>query len=158
MKKLTRVYIDTSVIGGCCDPEFEEWSNRLLDDCRVGTLYPVVSSLTEAELMGAPIEVVQIYQELQHIGLTVIEVSSEALELADTYITRGILTPKYGNDALHIALATVENVDVLVSWNFRHVVRVDQIRRFNAVNLELGYRSVDIRSPREVVSYGGESD
>ena len=158
MKKLTRIYIDTSVIGGCCDPEFEKWPNLLLDDCRAGILCPVVSFITESELMGAPIEVAEIYQELQGMGLAVIEGSPEALELADAYIARGILTPKYQNDALHIALATIENVDILVSWNFHHIVRFDQIRRFNAVNLESGYKSIDIRSPREVVSYVSEDD
>jgi len=158
MKRLICVYIDTSVIGGCCDPDFEEWSSRLVDDCRAGNLHPVVSSVTEAELMDAPTEVVEIYQELQSIGLTVIEISSEALELANAYITRGILTPKHQNDALHIALAAIENVDILVSWNFHHIVRFDQIRRFNAVNLELGYKSIDIRSPHEVISYDSEDN
>ena len=47
---------------------------------------------------------------------------------------------------------------LLVSWNFHHIVRFDQIRRFNAVNLESGYKVIDIRSPREVVSYASEDD
>jgi predicted nucleic acid-binding protein len=158
MRRIPRVYIDTSVIGGCCDPEFEEWSNRLFDNFRAGVLEPVVSSITESELLEAPVEVVEIYQELQDMDLTIVEVSSEALELANTYIARGILTPKYRNDALHIAIATIANVDVLVSWNFQHIVRLDKIRRFNAVNLELGYKLIDIRSPREVANYGREED
>jgi len=57
---------------------------------------------------------------------------------------------------LHIALATIADVDVLVSWNFRHIVRLDQIRLFNAVNIEQGYKTVSIYSPREVISYGQE--
>jgi len=55
---------------------------------------------------------------------------------------------------LHIAIATVAEVDVLVSWNFRHIVRLDKIRLFNAVNLELGYKQLTIYSPREVATYG----
>lgn len=55
---------------------------------------------------------------------------------------------------LHIALATVADIDVLVSWNFKHIVRLDKIRIFNAVNLELGYKQLQIYSPREVTSYG----
>jgi len=158
MKKLTRIYIDTSVIGGCCDPEFEKWSNRLLVDCREGSLCPVVSLLTESELMGAPIEVAEIYQEFQGVGLIVVGISPEALELANEYIAHSILTLKHQNDALHIAIATIENVDVLVSWNFHHIVRFDQIRRFNAVNLELGYKAIDIRSPLEVVGYANRDN
>ena len=57
---------------------------------------------------------------------------------------------------LHIALATVAEVDVLVSWNFRHIVRLDKIRLFNALNLAQGYRSLSIYSPREVMSHGTE--
>ena len=60
---------------------------------------------------------------------------------------------------LHIALATVADVDVVVSWNFRHVVRFEKIRRiFNAVNLELGYKPIQIYSPREVTSYDTDGD
>jgi len=57
---------------------------------------------------------------------------------------------------LHIALATIAEVDVLVSWNFKHIVRLDKIRLFNAVNLEQGYKSLTIYSPREVISHGAE--
>lgn len=57
---------------------------------------------------------------------------------------------------LHIALATIADVDVLVSWNFRHIVRLDKIRLFNAVNIEQGYKPISIYSPREVISYGQE--
>jgi len=60
------------------------------------------------------------------------------------------------NDMLHIALATIAEVDVLVSWNFRHIVRLDKILLFNAVNLEQGYKPLTIFSPREVVSHDTE--
>jgi len=76
-----------------------------------------------------------------------------ALDLADRYQHRGILTPKFYDDGLHIALATVTEVDVVVSWNFRYIVHLDKIRLFNAVNLELGYKPLGIYSPREVARY-----
>ena len=69
-----------------------------------------------------------------------------------------IISEKFRNDALHIAMATVESADILVSWNFKHVVHYDKIRRFNGVNLELGYKMIDIRSPREVANHGFEND
>ena len=59
---------------------------------------------------------------------------------------------------LHIALASIADVDVLVSWNFRHIVRLDRIRPFGAVNLESGYRVLSIYSSREVASGGEERD
>ena len=57
---------------------------------------------------------------------------------------------------LHIAIATVAEVDVLVSWNFRHIVRLDKIRLFNGINLQLGYKPLTIYSPREVATHGQE--
>ena len=87
-----------------------------------------------------------------------IDVNDESLDLTDAYQTRGVLAPQFRNDMLHIALATVADVDVLVSWNFRHVVRLEKIRFFNAINLELGYKSIQISSPREVTTYGAERD
>ena len=74
------------------------------------------------------------------------------------YQERCILTPKFYDDGLHIAVATVGEADVLVSWNFKHIVRFDKIRRFNAVNLEFGYKPLQIFSPREVTTYGREED
>ena len=85
--------------------------------------------------------------------------SSEVLKVTAAYEARAILGPRYRNDLLHIGLATVAAVDVLVSWNFRHIVRVDKIQLFNAVNGELGYGPLTIYSPREVTTYGrDESD
>ena len=72
------------------------------------------------------------------------------------YIERSVLGQRFLNDMLHIALATIAEVDVLVSWNFRHIVRLDKIRLFNAVNLEQGYKPLTIYSPREVISHGKE--
>jgi hypothetical protein len=65
-------------------------------------------------------------------------------------------SPRFRNDMLHIAIATVAEVDVVVSWTFRHIVRLDKIRLFNAVNLELGYKPLTIYSPREVATHGKE--
>jgi hypothetical protein len=80
-------------------------------------------------------------------------VTEVATALADVYQQRHILTPKYYDDGLHIALATVAQVDLLVSWNFKHIVHFDKIRLFNIVNLEQGYKTLLIYSPREVTHY-----
>ena len=82
----------------------------------------------------------------------------EAFELDDLYQESGILTSNFYDDGLHIALATLAEVDLLVSWNFRHIVHYDKIRRFNAVNLEQGYKSLTIYSPREVARYFFENE
>lgn len=152
--KVQRVYTDTSVIGGCFDPEFAPWSNGLFRDFRLGRFVPVVSAVVAAEIEDAPEEVRAAYDEMIALGAAVLLVSDEALDLADAYLARGVLTPKFYDDATHIALATLAEVDLLVSWNFRHIVHYDEIRAFNAVNLERGYKPIQIYSPREVAHHG----
>lgn len=156
--KVQRVYLDTSVLGGCFDPEFAPWSNGLVADFRNKTLHPVLSTVVAAELQAAPQPVQAVYEELVTLGADMLQVTEPAIELAAAYQQRGILTPKFYTDGLHIALATVAEVDIVVSWNFKHIVHFDKIRLFNAVNLERGYKPMYIHSPREVTSYGTEDN
>ncbi len=80
-----------------------------------------------------------------------VAISEEAESLAEEYLVRGAVPRKFAADALHIAIATLSPSDLLVSWNFKHIVNVFRIRRYNSVNILLGYRQLEIRSPREVV-------
>jgi hypothetical protein len=157
MKRL-RVYLDTSVLGGCCEPEFAPWSTGLMADFRVGTFVPVLSDLLGTEVRRAPEPVRGIHAELLGLAPGVVPVSDEALDLLALYEERSVLGSKYRADMLHIALATIADADVLVSWNFRHIVRFDKIRLFNAANLELGYKQLAIHSPREVTTYGTDTN
>jgi predicted nucleic acid-binding protein len=152
MKQQT-IYLDTSVIGGCFDEEFSPWSKGLIKDLQLGNFKAVVSELVTAEIQNAPLPVRQqlaVILELDHEYLMTTEVVTA---LAEVYQQRQILTPKYYDDGLHIALATVAQVDILVSWNFKHIVHLDKIRSFNLVNLEQGYKTLQIYSPREVTHY-----
>ena len=150
-----RIYIDTSVLGGCFDPEFAAWSNGLMRDFRAGRLVPVLSDVTAAEVASAPAPVRDLHQEMLALAGTVLPVTSAVLALATRYETKKILSAKFRPDMQHIALATIAGVDALVSWNFKHIVRLEKIRLFNAVNVESGYPVLSIRSPREVTTYEG---
>lgn len=152
MKRL-HVYLDTSVVGGCFDPEFATWSNALVGDFEAGRFVPVVSELVAAEVQVAPLQVQRKFDELVDLGADLLQIDRNALDLASEYTRHGILPARFRNDLLHIALATVANVDVLVSWNFKHIVRLEKIRLYSAVNLEAGYKPLEIYSPREVASY-----
>jgi hypothetical protein len=154
--KRLRIYLDTSVIGGCYDPEFAVWSLALIEDFRQRRYGPVLSDVAAAEIASAPVAVRSVHEELISLPAEIVSVTDEALSLVGSYSTRGILGPRFYNDMLHIALATIAEVDVLVSWNFKHIVRLDKIRLFNAVNLEQGYKPLAIYSPREVTCYAAE--
>ncbi len=149
MKKQT-VYVDTSVIGGCFDDEFKEWSNNLVTDFQKGLFIPVLSEITAAEINEAPFEVKNMYQEILSYNSLYLEIDDSTIALAEYYQKRNVLTEKFFDDGLHIALATINRIDMLVSWNFKHIVHFDKIRLFNSINIEIGYKPIEIYSPREV--------
>jgi hypothetical protein len=145
-----RIYTDTSVLGGCEDDEFREPSRRLLDAFVGGKMTLVLSELTLRELETAPEKVRMVVGQIPQAHIEALPLSPEAEELAAAYIEDGAIAARMRADALHIALATVARVDVLVSWNFKHIVNLKRIHAFNSVNLKKGYPLLEIRTPREV--------
>ncbi len=113
-----------------------------------------LSSLTLRELEAAPKRVRDILDGVPSEHTEMVDLSDEAEKLAARYIERGVLSPRMIVDALHIAVATVAGVDVFVSWNFKHVVNLSRIQAYNEVNREMGYRNLDIRTPREIFDDG----
>jgi hypothetical protein len=148
----TRIYIDTSVVGGCEDAEFSEHSARLMEGFGRGDFVLVVSDLTVQELAAAPDDVRAHLASVPEACIETLRLDAEARELAEAYIVAGVITGKMRADAQHIAIATVARVDVLVSWNFKHIVNLSRIHGYNSVNLRRGYPILEIRTPREVLS------
>jgi len=146
-----RVYVDTSVIGGCEDEEFSRWSIQLFEEFRQGLRIAVISDLTRRDLEGAPENVKRALLSLPDASVENVFLTAEAESLALNYIDEGVVSHRHIADAQHIAIASAERVDILVSWNFQQIVNLDRIRAFNSVNLKLGYPILEIRTPREVV-------
>jgi predicted nucleic acid-binding protein len=149
MKKL-RVYFDTSVIGGCLDDEFSADSLQLLEIVSRGQLIMLPSEVVSAELSSAPSAVQDVLQTIPVEYIESIELTSEIITLAQSYLAAGVLTPKSLNDAIHVAAATIARADAIVSWNFKHIVRLDKMKQYNQVNLLNGYGILTIVSPKEV--------
>lgn len=110
-----RIYIDTSVIGGCFDPEFTLWSNRLIGEIKKGRMGAVVSDLTLQEIEKAPSQVSQLLSSLPLNVIDFIELNDEARKLPNYYIEEGAIKSKHIVDAQHIALATTNRVDFMAS-------------------------------------------
>ncbi len=144
------------MIGGCFDSEFKLWSEALVEDFRDGRYTAVMSDVTATEVAPAPEFVKSLHQALLGLPVELVRVDEDAVSLVQRYIERSVLGQRFLNDMLHIALATIAEVDVLVSWNFRHIVRLDKIRLFNAVNLEQGYKPLTIYLPREEIIHEKE--
>lgn len=151
MMRPLRVYIDTSVVGGCVDEEFSDASNSLFQLARIGQATLVVSDLLVQELLDAPAQVRAVFDSLPEEVMDRVTISAESRALRDAYLADGVVGKASSDDALHVALATVARVDIIVSWNFKHLVHFEKIRGFNAVNLKMGYPMIEIHSPREVI-------
>jgi len=147
-----RIYADTSVLGGCEDEEFAESSIRLMESFIRGERVLVLSSLTIQELAVAPADIRRRLASVPEAHIETLQLDSEARELADAYVSAGVLAAKMRVDAQHIAIATIARVDVLVSWNFKHIVNLQRIHGYNSVNLRRGFPMIEIRTPREVLS------
>ncbi|MEO0017387.1 MAG: hypothetical protein RLZZ522_670 [Verrucomicrobiota bacterium] len=155
MNRKWRLYLDTSVFGGCFDAA-EGWdgdSRRVVDYCAEGTALLLSSETLEKELKAAPKHVRKLYEDIADEHLEKIPLQEEILRLANAYIAAGVVGSKWYEDCLHVAFATVARADAIVSWNFKHIVRLDRIRAFNAVNLGEGYGVMMIISPKEVNLY-----
>jgi len=147
-----RIYIDTSVIGGCFDEEFAEWSNKLFEEFIAGKKIALISKLTIDELQNARLEVREKITTIPKEFIEYLLISVEAVELAESYLKSKIITKKSTDDALHIAIASISNANVLVSWNFKHIVNLEKISKYNMINLLNDYKTIEIRTPREVLS------
>jgi len=146
-----RVYVDTSVIGGFYDKEFEEATIKLFKKVEKGEIILVVSDLLEAELLRAPAQVRNHLGKYSKKSIEKVELTREAATLADRYIAEQVVGKTSRADCQHIAIATLNKVDILVSWNFKHIVNLTRIRGYNSVNLKLGYVMIEIRTPEEII-------
>lgn len=154
---IKRVYIDTSVVGGKFDEEFSEDTIPFFESINKGEIYIIVSDLLEAELLRAPERVRKLLEDIPETFIERIELSEEATNLADKYIEAKVVGKTSRADCQHIAMATLVRADVLVSWNFKHIVNLDKIRGYNGINYQLGYNMIEIRTPKEIINYENNS-
>lgn len=151
MKKI-RVYVDTSVFGGVFDDEFKKASLLFFEQVRLNLFEVFISPIVQNEISLAPQQVQDFYAEILP-RTKIMDISDEALGLRDSYLKANIVSKKYSNDALHVALATASGCTIIVSWNFKHIVHFEKIALYNAINISEGYQQIAIYSPLEVISY-----
>jgi hypothetical protein len=146
-----KIYVDTSVVGGFYDKEFDIATKAFFRKVERGEITIVVSNLLEAELLGAPTHVRNHLDQYSAKHIEKVELTKEATDLADRYIADEVVGKTSKADCQQIAIATLNKVDVLVSWSFKHIVNLKRIRGYNSVNLKLGYSMLEIRTPKEII-------
>ena len=149
-----RFYIDTSVWGGLFDKEFELETILLFELVKAEQVACLYSDITENELMKAPEKVKFFFDDFPIRLKEKVAITPEILNLAKTYVNENVVGNTSFDDCVHIATATVHRADLLISWNFKHIVNVYRVRGYNAINMKLGYPILNIHSPKEIVGYG----
>lgn len=157
MKKL-KIYLDTSVISYLDQqdaPERMAETQELWEKIKAGEYNIAISDLTFDEV-GRCAEPKRslLMQRVAEIHFEEIARDDESRRLSDLYFERGGLPPKSKEDALHIAIATANNCDVILSWNFKHIVNLRAIRAVEAVNIQEGYRIIRIMPPTMLLEEG----
>ena len=143
MNKL-RVYAETSVVGGAFDEAFDTLSKPFWNAVLRGGVVLMVSDLLKDELSGAPKQVRDLFDQIPETQIEQITTTEQAKELAMRYIAEKVVGKSSFSDCLHIALATLHHADVLVSWNFKHIVNRTRINGYNSVNMKLGYSQYEV--------------
>ena len=151
-----RIYIDTSVIGGYFDEEFEIATKEFFKNVFNSESILVISRLLDAEISNAPKIVMEFYKSFPDEHIEFVEVNEDARNLADKYVNEKVVGKSSISDCQHIAIATLCKANVLVSWNFKHMVNLDRIRGYNGINYQFGHNMLEIRTPKEIAKYGNE--
>jgi hypothetical protein len=154
--KRQRIYIDTSIVGGFYDELFEKETKMLFQRLENKEVIFVISDLLFDELEEAPLKVRNLLNNYDKSSLEEVVSTDEVKELANKYIAEGVVGKTSLDDCKHIALATINKVDILASWNFKHIVNIVRIKGYNAVNLKNGYQTLEIRNPKDLVYYGDD--
>jgi hypothetical protein len=134
------------------DKEFKEPSKAFFSAIREKRFVLVSSELVRQEIQAGPKRVQELFSDILP-SADIAEITAEALKLQQAYTDAGILSEKHSTDALHVALATISQATLIVSWNFKHIVNFQKIPMYNTINTQYGYREIAIYSPLEVIDY-----
>lgn len=152
MKRKIKVYLDTSVISALFDdrnPERKSLTKAFFDE--IGNFDVYISEITSAEIERAPNLKIQSEMEEFISQFSKLLLSEEVEWLANEYIRYGAVPEGYSEDATHIAITVINELDYLLSWNFKHIVRIktkDIVRMVNTLN---GFRQIEILTPAELL-------
>lgn len=148
----TKLYLDTSVpsfLFADDSPEKREVTLQFWDILKMGLYDIVISDILLTEISRSEIPSPQeLEYKLSEIILEIVSVNEDVFSLAQKYVEEGIIPQTYRDDALHIALATHSEADALISWNFKHIVKLKTIRGVNGINRMLGLKELEILTPQ----------
>jgi len=152
-----KIYLETTLFNHYFDirtPNYHDDTRTLFNACAEGTFKPYTSHYVVEELEAAPREKYdQMFDLTKRYDIMILDTSDDANKLARQYLFEGALPKNSLTDAIHIAVASINELDTIISLNFRHIVREKTIKLTNEINISLGYNTIEINSPKEALDY-----
>jgi predicted nucleic acid-binding protein len=153
--RVPKIYIESSVFNfyfADNDPEKQRDTVKLFEEIRQGKYVPYTSAAVLQELLRCSEPKQSLMTDLlNRYAIQMLPASNEADALADVYVEEGIIPLKYRTDGIHIAITAINNLDFIVSYNFKHIVKRKTIEMTEIINYREGYKKVGIYSPTEVI-------
>jgi predicted nucleic acid-binding protein len=150
-KKILRVYVDSSAVGGAFNKRIAQETAPFWDAVARGEIIVILSDVLEKELRKAPERAREFVAELPESQVERVVSTDESNSLAAQYIAENVVGESSFDDCTHVALATIAHADALVSWNMKHLANLDKKRGYNSVNLKMGYPQIEILTPNMVI-------
>ena len=153
--RILQIYLETTLFNFYVDNDRGEAHTdtvKLFSEISAGKYEAFTSDYVVDELKKSPVDkYVKMMKLLNQYNIPVLGMSDEADRLADIYVAEGVIPLKYRADGLHIAIATVNDLDMIISMNFEHIVKRKTIKMTGHINTMNGYRVIEIYSPMEVI-------
>jgi len=155
--RVPKIYLETSALNFVFTvqaPERRADTLKLFEEIRNGKYVPFTSEYVKEEIDKASTNKMnELYELIAEYNINSLQKTDDITRLAEEYVKEGIIPEKHKMDAFHIATATVNGLDMIISWNFAHIVKRKTIRMTGQVNSRKGYKRIEICSPTEVIEH-----
>jgi predicted nucleic acid-binding protein len=156
--RVPTIYLETTIFNFPFSddaPNYKADAIKLFSEIKAGKFLPFTSEYVTRELVVTKDadKLKKMEYLLSNYGITIIPANPEIERLADVYIAAGVIPKKHATDALHIASATVANLDYIISLNFKHIVKHKTIIETEIINAREGFKRVFIHTPAEVIDH-----
>ncbi|GHV27065.1 hypothetical protein FACS18948_3840 [Clostridia bacterium] len=153
--EVSKIYLETTLFNYYFDSDRDAHADTvtLFEDCKAGLFEAYTSSYVIDELQRAPEpKRTKMLELIGRYNITLLNPSSEAVALARKYVAEKALPAESLADATHIAVASINYLDIIVSLNFSHIVRPRTVERTGHINALMGYKPILIETPMGVIS------
>jgi predicted nucleic acid-binding protein len=158
MMKVPKIYLETTIFNfPFVDdaPQYKADTLKLFDEIRAGKFEPYTSEYVLEELNNEKNSEKRekMLALIDEYNVTILAEDEEADRLAEQYVSAGIIPARYTTDGQHIAIASIKELQIIVSLNFRHIVKRKTINTVNLINMINGYSHIEIFPPAGVIEY-----